>query len=285
MIGIVLKESVASDRQLVEMWLHGKADHTRRYYDAEAKRFLSAFNKPLSVVTLADLQGYADDLDNQGLQASSQARSLAVLKSLFTFGHKIGVLPFNVGIMLEMPKSKDNLAERILSEAEVQTMIALETDIRNKTILRTLYGAGLRVSELCGLKWCDLKASGESGQLTVFGKGGKTRVILLPTQLYKDLSGLRGENPHDDPIFASRKRNGHLDPSMVLRIVRAAAHRAGIEGNVSPHWLRHCHGSHSIDRGAPITLVQSTLGHSNVATTSKYLHARPNDSSARYLAV
>jgi integrase/recombinase XerD len=83
----------------------------------------------------------------------------------------------------------------------------------------------------------------------------------------------------------SRKNHGHLDPSMVMRIVRAAAARVGIEQNVSPHWLRHCHASHSLDRGAPITLVQSTLGHSNVATTSKYLHARPNDSSARYLAV
>jgi integrase/recombinase XerD len=285
MSSLILQESVSSDRQLVEMWLYGKADHTRRYYRAEAEKFLAKVDKALVMVTLADLQSYAEGLGDQGLQASSQARSLAVLKSLFAFGHKIGVLPFNVGIMLEMPKSKDNLAERILSEAEVQSMIGLELNVRNKTILRTLYGAGLRVSELCGLKWCDLKASGETGQLTVFGKGDKTRVILLPTQLYKDLSASRGENAHDDPIFASRKGKGHLDPSMVLRIVRAAAQRTGIEGNVSPHWLRHCHGSHSIDRGAPITLVQSTLGHSNVATTSKYLHARPNDTSGRYLAV
>jgi integrase/recombinase XerD len=285
MSSLILKETVSSDRQLVEMWLYGKADHTQRYYRAEAEKFLAKVDKALVRVTLADLQSYAEGLGVQGLQASSQARSLAVLKSLFAFGRKIGVLPFNVGIMLEIPKSKDNLAERILSEAEVQQMIALETQVRNKTILRTLYGAGLRVSELCGLKWCDLKASGETGQVTVFGKGGKTRVILLPSTLYRDLLALRGAATQDDPIFASRKGKGHLDPSMVLRIVRAAAQRAAIEGNVSPHWLRHCHGSHSIDRGAPITLVQSTLGHSNVATTSKYLHARPNDSSGRYLAV
>ncbi|MBU4356156.1 MAG: tyrosine-type recombinase/integrase, partial [Proteobacteria bacterium] len=64
-----------------------------------------------------------------------------------------------------------------------------------------------------------------------------------------------------------------------------AAIRAGIEGAVSPHWLRHAHASHALDRGAPIHLVQATLGHASVATTGKYLHARPDDSSARYLGV
>jgi integrase/recombinase XerD len=71
----------------------------------------------------------------------------------------------------------------------------------------------------------------------------------------------------------------------VWRIVRAAAARAGISLAVSPHWLRHAHASHALDRGAPIHLVQATLGHASVATTGKYLHARPTDSSARYLAV
>jgi len=70
-----------------------------------------------------------------------------------------------------------------------------------------------------------------------------------------------------------------------MRIVRAAAHRAGIDANVSPHWLRHAHASHSLDRGAPIHLVQTTLGHASIATTGRYLHARPQDSSARYLEV
>ncbi len=66
-------------------------------------------------------------------------------------------------------------------------------------------------------------------------------------------------------------------------IVREAAHRVGIEGNVSPHWLRHSHASHSLERGAPIHLVQKTLGHSSIATTGRYLHANPADSSALYL--
>lgn len=194
------------------MWLHGKADHNQRYYRAEAEKFLAKVDKALVRVTLADLQSYAEGLGDQGLQASSQARSLAVLKSIFAFGHKIGVLPFNVGIMIKMLKSKDNLAERILSESEVQSMIGLESNVRNKTILRTLYGAGLRVSELCGLKWCDLKASGESGQVTVFGKGGKTRVILLPSTLYCDLWALRGAATQDIRFLLAVRTKGILTP-------------------------------------------------------------------------
>jgi integrase/recombinase XerD len=69
----------------------------------------------------------------------------------------------------------------------------------------------------------------------------------------------------------------------VHRIVEAAAARAGLGAAVSAHWLRHAHASHALDRGAPISLVQTTLGHASVATTGRYLHARPRDSSARYL--
>ena len=68
------------------------------------------------------------------------------------------------------------------------------------------------------------------------------------------------------------------------RVVKAAK-RAGLSAEVSAHWLRHAHASHSLDRGAPIHLVQQTLGHASVATTGRYLHARPTDSSARYLGV
>ena len=66
-------------------------------------------------------------------------------------------------------------------------------------------------------------------------------------------------------------------------IVRQAADRAGIELPVSPHWFRHAHASHALDRGAPIHLVQATLGHASITTTGRYLHARPNDSSSRFL--
>ena len=74
-----------------------------------------------------------------------------------------------------------------------------------------------------------------------------------------------------------------LDVSQVRRIVYAAAKKAGLEQKVSPHWMRHAHASHALDRSAPIHLVQATLGHASVSTTGRYLHARPTESSSFYL--
>jgi integrase/recombinase XerD len=98
------------------------------------------------------------------------------------------------------------------------------------------------------------------------------------------LAGLRGPAGEDGPVFVSRK-GGRLDPSAVHRVVKAAIQPADLGPAVSAHWLRHAHASHALDRGAPVHLIQATLGHSSVATTGHYLHARPTDSSARYLTV
>ena len=141
------------------------------------------------------------------------------------------------------------------------------------------------MSELVGLRWRDLQPREGGGQLTVYGKGGKTRAIALYNGTFDALLALRDESDGpDDPVFTSRKGGG-LDPSQVHRIVCAAAKRAGLDQQVSPHWLRHAHASHSLDRGAPIHLVKETLGHSSVATTGNYLHARPSESSGKYLGV
>ncbi len=148
-----------------------------------------------------------------------------------------------------------------------------------------LYASGIRVSEVCGLSWRDLQAKGDSGQITVFGKGGVTRAIPLPLSVWKLLQGLREDAALSDPVFPSRKakNGGRLRPLAILRIVRRAAIRGGIHLPVSPHWLRHAHASHALDRGAPIHLVQTTLGHASITTTGRYLHARPEDSSSRFL--
>lgn len=273
-----------ANERLIEMWLHGLSPQTQDRYRRTARRFLANANKPLHLVTLADIQGW--HLTLKELSPSSQRTAIATIKSLLSFGHKIGVLPENVGLSMRSPKARDCLNERILTEQEVQTMIALETNPRNRVILRSLYSGGLRVSELCQLRWKDLKPRGESGQVTVLGKGQKTRTVLLPASVWSEIHQLRGSAGADDPVFQSREGDDlgrHLDRTQVYRIVSTAAKRAGIEGKVSPHWLRHSHASHSLEHGAPLHLVQATLGHSSIATTSRYLHARPNDSSSLYL--
>ena len=161
-------------------------------------------------------------------------------------------------------------------------MIALEKESRNRVLMLLLYTAGLRVSEACNLRGRNLRTRGDTGQLTIYGKGGKTRAILLPAAMWQDLLSLDALANPDAPVFRSRTGKA-LDRSRVLRIVQEAAKRAGVEGGVSPHWLRHAHATHSLERGAPIHLVQATLGHASVATTSRYLHARPSQSSAEFI--
>ncbi|CAN5788200.1 hypothetical protein BH10CHL1_BH10CHL1_11400 [soil metagenome] len=120
--------------------------------------------------------------------------------------------------------------------------------------------------------------------MTLFGKGGKTPAVKLSAAIWKALQALRAGADADAPVFVSQK-GGRLDETQVHRIVRAAAVRAGIQGNVSAHWLRHAHASHALDRGANIALVRDTLGHSSLAVTSRYTHARPNESSVLHLAI
>src|SRR3954447_8344778 len=219
----------------------------------------------------------------EGQAPATRANATAALKSLFSFAQETGYLRFNLGKVLKAPPVKNTLAERILSEPDVIRMISLEPGRRNRALLTVLYGGGLRISEVCGLCWRDLTERDGAGQVTVYGKGGKTRVVLLSAGTWTLLAGLRGAAGPDEAVFRSRK-GGALDASQVHRIVKAAAERAGLSAEVSAHWLRHAHASHSLDRGAPIHLVQQTLGHASVATTGRYLHARPSDSSARYLS-
>jgi len=282
---LVIPQQAESDQHLIELWLHGRSKHTERAYRSDSKRLLEAVAKPLSQITLGDLQHLANELGNEGLEPSSVYRRLSAVKSLFAFGHRLGYLTFDVAAPLRLPALREKLAERILEETDVLKMIALENMPRNKQILLTFYASGFRVAELCSLKWGDLQSRDKAGQITVFGKGAKTRTVLIPQSVWNTLQALRGDSAENAPVFKSRKKGGHLDESQVWRIVSKAAKRAGLEKAVSCHWLRHAHASHALDRGAPIHLVQSTLGHSSLSTTGKYLHARPTDSSANYLPI
>lgn len=269
--------------RLLDMWLHGKSKHTQSAYRRYARAFLKCANAPLPELGLAHLQDWSDRL--QGSE-NSKKTAVSAIKSLFTFAHEIGLIQMNPGRAMKLPKPKDCLSERILSEGEVHAMLALESVARNKLILKTLYYCGLRVSELVSLKWKSAIARQSGGQLTIFGKGRKTRVVLVPVPLWRELEAYRGDAANDDPIFKSREQNSnddyHMSRTQAWRVVKVASARVGIK-DPSPHWLRHAHASHSLDRGAPIHLVQATLGHESVATTSRYLHARPGDSSSLYL--
>lgn len=274
-----------SDEHLIEMWVAKHASpHTRRNYRMQADRFRTFVAKPIRLVRIGDVQAFAASLAE--MAPATRATAIASVKSLLTFGQEVGFLQFNVGKAVKAPPIKNRLAERIMSEADVMRMVALVESPRDRAFLTLLYGGGLRISEACGLRWKDLAArDGGAGQATVFGKGGKTRAVLLSPNTWRTLLAQRGESGPDDPVFRSRKKGACITTRQADRIVGAAAERAGLSPEISAHWLRHAHASHALDRGAPIHLVQATLGHASVATTGRYLHARPSESSARFLGV
>jgi integrase/recombinase XerD len=270
----------SDDSMLLRLWLEGRPETTARAYARDAAALFAFIGKPLRAVTLGDLHEYVRSLS--GLKPASIARKVASVKSLCGFAHRLGYLVLDVGRPLQTPRLRDRLAERIITEAEAGRMLELEPSARNHALLRLMYGCGLRVSEACGLCWRDCKPNKQGGQAAVHGKGGKTRAVLLQPKLWRQLAALRGSAGPDDPVLRSAK-GGPLDRSRAHRIVKAAVARAGLPPAVSAHWLRHAHASHSLDRGAPLHVLQGSLGHGSLTTTTRYVHARPGDGSARYL--
>lgn len=277
-----LSTPATTDDRIIDLWVHGRSRHTQRAYRADAGRFMASSGKRLAETTLADLQAFADTLATSGCSPATKNRVLSSIKSLFSFAHRLGYLAFDVAEPLRVASLRNTLAERILDESDLHRMIALERQPRNHVLLLLVYASGIRVSEVCGLRWRDCQARNGGGQITVLGKGDKTRTILLPTRVFGKLMALRNGAGEESPCFLSRRRRA-ISPSQVLRIVKNAARRAELNVNVVVHTLRHCHASHALEHGAPIHLVQQTLGHCSVATTGRYLHARPTESSSTFL--
>lgn len=281
-VGGSIAPQADNDGHLIRLWLHGRSPETARAYIRDVQTFLGFVAKPLAAVTIGDVQAFVDSL--AGKASASRARTVAAIKSLFAFGQRCGYLQFNVGAAIKTPAIKNQLAERILCEAKTLRLVESEPNARNRAMLKLTYCAALRVSELVALRWRDLQDREQGGQVTVFGKGGKTRAVVVSAATWAELVALRPENATaDDYVFPSR--DGALTDRQFRRIVLTAARRIGVKGNVSPHWLRHAHASHALDRGATLPLVQNTLGHASIQTTGKYLHTRPGESSGNYLAV
>lgn len=125
-----------------------------------------------------------------------------------------------------------------------------------------------------------MRKHGKGGKITVFGKGGKTRTIPLPTKMWAELVEI-APGDRDAPLFSTS--HGALSATTVWRIVKRAAKRARLPDTVTTHGLRHSHASHSLDHGCPVHVLQSVLGHSSLVTTSKYVHVNSSESSADYL--
>jgi site-specific recombinase XerD len=276
-----------SDAELVASWLAGmNAPTTRANFAKTADRFLAhlaAHGLTIRAATVEDVRDAMAALAD-GMAPSTAVQYQQRIKSLLTYAHRLGYIPFNAGAAIKTKGGKVDRAKRIALETEIALLIRAAPTKRDRLLLEVGYAGGLRVSELVSLTWADVVSrADERVQLSVTGKGDKLRYVLLPAIVSRSLLATRGDAPASAPLFPSRKGGAPLYARAVNRMIKKAAERAKVSPAVSAHWLRHAHASHALDRGATVAEVKDTLGHSSVATTSVYLHARPDRSSGLVL--
>ena len=177
----------AKESIVLKEWLTNQASpHTRSCYERDANWLLAHVGKSLSRVTLGDLQAFDEALVVTGLAPVSRVRTLAAVKSLFGFCCRMRYLKANPAAELGLPAYEKRLAERIVPEED--ELLGADMGARDQVLLTLLYSAGLRVSEACGLRWRHLSARGDAGQITVYGKNGRTRAVALPKDTWNSLN-------------------------------------------------------------------------------------------------
>ena len=280
-VSLVRATRATTDEQLLKSWVESLGSpHSRVNFEVTARRFLAELGCGLREATVEDTRDALNKL-NEGKSEATARQYVLRIKSLLGYAHSLGYTDFNAGARIKVRSEGANrgasIAKRIIGEVEVRALIRGARTKRDQVLLETLYAGGLRVSEVVALTWADVILRDDKVQLSVTGKGGFKRQVLLPAIVSKSLLSLRADAGADAPVFPSRT-GGHLGRRAVLGLLKRAAAKADVNAGVSPHWLRHATASHSIARGASLPEVQATLGHGNVSTTSGYLHARPDTS-------
>jgi integrase/recombinase XerD len=269
------------DVELIRLWISQKSLTTQKTYITISRQFLTFVGKDLQSVKLEDILLWLESFQLRGKSQNTINNKLAAIKSLFSFGVKTGYLFANPASMIKTTKAKDALNERILQAEEVKNLINVADLERDRSILILLYILGLRISELVGLNWSDFQPTDEAIAVTIFGKGHKTRTLLITRTLWSELKQLpRSEKT--EAVFLSRFGN-RLDRHAIHRLIKKAVEKAGINPHTSAHWLRHAHACHSLNNGAGIDLLMKSLGHSSLAVTSRYLHVQPSECTSKFI--
>lgn len=286
-----------SDQQLIDLWLRGKkSQHTKKAYQQDLKLFgdfcatlpleaeddVPARPQSLRDVRAMHVQLFVEHCQvDKGSAPATVKRRLAALKSLLSYAQKTGYLPFNVAVVVSAPDAHRDVLNKILSVQNIEDMLNKNSAGRDRALLYYMYYSGTRVSETVKLRVRDLyRPSDTQLTVTVIGKRNKQRIIPLPVGKLWPILGPYIPKDKEAYVFAGRK--GHLSVGRAYKIVKLAARLSGCP-QASPHCLRHSHASHAIRNGAPVHVIQQTLGHANVATTSVYLHAEAGESSGMYL--
>lgn len=262
----------------------GLSDNTRAAYLADTGRLLSYLSDEgvsLRDVTLDTLQNFVATLYDLGIASRSQARIIAGVRSFFKFLRMEGFLDGDPSALLEIPRIGRRLPE-VLTVREIDNMIAAidmssSEGQRNRAIIETLYGCGMRVSELVNLELS--KVYFDEQFVVVTGKGDKERIVPISDVALNEIRKYITEDrsrlnikPGEDHILFLNRRGHRLTRVMVFYIVKRLAELAGVRKVISPHTLRHSFATHLLEGGANLRAIQQMLGHESIATTEIYIH-------------
>ena len=274
------------DIAVVGSWLYQKGSKTQRYYKRIVRDFFNYY--PGLTLKTTQITHLALFLKTYGINSDSTRNTYKnALSSLFSFATKAGFVERNPALALENIKTADNIYSKVLSREQVQQMILKEPQLRNRILLKILYFTGIRVEEVSRLHRRSFQSTENGVVMIVEGKGRKVRSIHLPLHMVTDIFSYISEIQSDYLFTTQRNSFGLYKPlctSQIFRIVKRAAVQAKLSVEPSPHWLRHTSATHAIEAGAPIHVVQRSLGHESISTTGKYLDLRPKESVGDYLA-
>jgi len=255
------------------------SDHTLRSYASDLDQFFEFCSdrlgtKSLGALTHADVRDFLGALLRYGYEKRSAARKLSSVKSFLRFLVRKGTLASNPATAVKGPRLEQRLPG-FLSQYQVREALEIkgdaETVVRERAILETLYGSGLRAAELVGLNLADVDFVAET--IRVRGKGGKERIVPLGRAEKHALDEWLARRAHRaaEPIFTN-SRGDRLTTRSIQNIVRKALSRVADATATNPHSLRHAFATHLLERGADLRAVQELLGHASLSTTQIYSH-------------
>jgi len=263
----------------------GLADNTIQNYRLDILKltnYLSDFDLKISPVEIAeeDIQSFIYIISKL-LNERSQSRLISGLKSFFDYLIFEDYRKTNPLELIESPRLGRQLPDTLSTEEIDRLIDAIDLSHpqgqRNKAIIETLYGCGLRVSELINLKISDLHF--EAGFVKVLGKGNKERLVPINayTQkfitIYKDEVRIHQEvKPEFTDILFLNRRGAQLTRAMIFTIVKQLSKEAHIQKKISPHTFRHSFATHLLENGANLRVIQQMLGHESITTTEIYMH-------------
>ena len=261
----------------------GLSENTLQAYRRDIQKF-AAFAAARKVgtkeVRRSDVVEFLASLYRKGLDSRSVARHLVTIRNFFRFALTEGYIDDDPAATVESPRFRQSLPEflsleevdRLLQQPDTDTTLGL----RDRALIELMYSAGLRVSELCGLRVEDIQI--EAGCLRCVGKGNKERMVPVGRQALAVVQKyLRTARPKllregSSPYLFLNQRGHKLDRITFWKLLGAYGRKAALRKSLTPHMLRHSFATHLLDRGADLRSVQIMLGHSDISTTQIYTH-------------